>query len=357
MPDKAKSTIKLIKRLSAAVGVAGYAGDNNIQDLVKTELTPLVDDIKQDHLGSVTGVKWGDQAPSDDNRRKLMIAAHLDEIGAMVTKIDDGFIRFERVGGLDYRLLQGQEVMVHGRRDLLGIIGSTPPHLLPLNEHTDEINITKMVIDVGLSTNQLQPLVEVGDLISFVKPATEMKNGLVSGKAMDNRASVAAMIVCLQELAKLRCEWDVYAVATAAEEIGGYLGASSQAYTIQPDVAVVIDVTFADVAEFDIKLGGGPVLTLGPSNHPVLRKRLVELCQDWGWSFQTETMTSGLGTDAYAIEVSREGVPTILISVPSRYMHSPIEMVDPKDIEQIGRLLALFIASLDEAFVTSLVPA
>jgi endoglucanase len=308
-------------------------------------------------MGSVVGVKTGQQATATDTeRRKIMLAAHLDEIGAIVTQIDQGFLRFTQIGGLDDRVLMGQEVTVHGQRALPGIIGSIPPHLLPADQPHDTVDQAYMHIDVGLPSRQVEKLVQVGDLVSFARAPDLLLNDLISGKAMDNRASMAAMIVCLRELTKVQHEWDVYAVATADEEWGGFVGATTQAYAIQPDVAVALDVTFADVEEIEVKLDAGPVIGLGPSNHPVVRERLLQICQDLELKHQSEVMPSGAGTDAYAIEISREGIPTILISLPSRYMHSPVEVVQPKDVERIGRLLAHFIARLDESFVDELTP-
>jgi endoglucanase len=284
-----------------------------------------------------------------------MLAAHLDEIGAMVTQIDRGFLRFTRVGGLDDRVLMGQEVLVHGRRDLPGIIASVPPHLLPPDRPADIVDHADMHIDVGLPPGQVKKLVQVGDLVSFVSPPVELLNGLLSGKAMDNRASVAAMLLCLQELNKLQHQWDVYAVATADEEWGHYVGATTQAYAIRPDVALVLDLTFADVDENEVKLNEGPVITLGPSNHPVVRERLVQVCQKLELKYQTEVVRNGVGTDAYAVEISREGIPTVLVSLPSRYMHSPVEVVHVKDVERVARLVAHFIAGLDEGFGEKLI--
>ncbi len=354
-------TLELLKRLSLAVGVTGYSGPNNIQEVVTAELTPYVDRLERDRMGSVIGVKLGEQnRPSEGQpeiiKRKVMLAAHLDEIGAVVTKIDKGFLRFTQIGGLDDRVLMGQEVLVHGRRDLPGIIGSIPPHLLPPGQSTDRVAMAEMLIDVGLPPRQLEQWVQVGDVISFVRTPTELQGGLFSGKAMDNRSSIAAMIVCLQELQKLRHPWDVYAVATADEEWGNFVGATTQAYAIHPDVAIVIDVTFADVDEIEVKLNAGPVIALGPSNHSGVRQRLVKICGDLELKYQNEMLPSGAGTDAYAIEISREGIPTILLSIPSRYMHSPIETIHPKDVERTGRLMAHFIARLDEAFVEELTP-
>lgn len=350
-------TVELIKRLSLAIGLTGYTGDNSVYRVIAGEMKPLVDRMERDRMGNLVGVKEGRQQVSGDQpRRKIMLAAHLDEIGAMVTKIDRGFLRFTEVGGLDNRILMGQQVMVHARRDLPGVIGSVPPHLLPPDQPADTVNLSDLHIDVGLPPQQVNKLVRVGDLVSFVSTPVELLNGLLSGKAMDNRASVAVMLLCLQQLQQLRHQWDVYAVATAEEEWSNYVGARAQAYAIRPDVALALDVTFADVEENDIKLDGGPVLTIGPSNHPTIRDQLVQLCQQLEIKYQTEILSSGLGTDAYGIEISRSGVPTLLVSVPSRYMHSPVEVVQPKDIEREARLLAHFIAGLDEAFVATLIP-
>ena len=350
------STAELIKRLSVAVGVTGYAGPHNIHEVVSAEMTPLVNRVSHDRLASVTGLKAGEQTPAAGQpRRKIMLAAHLDEIGGMVTRLDQGFLRFTQIGGLDDRVLMGQEVTVHGKRDLPGLIGSIPPHF-QRNGKSNKVDLYEMLIDVGLPAEEVEQLVQVGDLISFRQVPLDLKNGLVAGKSLDNRVSVAAILVCLQELQKMRHQWDVYAVATADEEWSYYLGAATQAYAIRPDVAIVIDVTFADVDELEVKLDQGPVISLGPSNHPFIRKRLIDICEAMEMSYQSEMMPSGAGSDAYAIEVSREGVPTILISIPSRNMHTAVEIVQPRDVDRVGRLLAQFIASLDEAFVTELIP-
>ncbi|GAB4445284.1 MAG: M42 family metallopeptidase [Anaerolineae bacterium] len=351
----ANDVSSIIKRLSQAIGVTGYSGPGNIWEAVAAELSPLVEQVQRDRMGSMTGLKPGEQTGSQ--RRKIMLAAHLDEIGAVVTRLDEGFLRFSPVGGLDARVLMGQEVRVHGRRSLPGLIGSIPPHLQLPGSPKDTVNPDEFFIDVGLPPAEVNQLVRVGDLISFYREPVDLLSGLVSGKALDNRASIAAVVVCLQTLQTLRHRWDVYAVATADEEWGSYVGATTQAYAIRPDVAIALDVTFADVDEIEVKLNNGPVIGLGVGNHPVVRRRLVETCEALEMKYQSEIMPSGAGTDAYAIEVSREGVPTVLISLPSRYMHSPVEVVSLKDVERTGRLLAHFIAGLDEAFVDALTPA
>ncbi len=349
-------TADLLKRLSCAVGVGQFAGLNSIHGVVSTEMEPLVDRVHRDKMGSIIGVKQGKQAVENGQpRRKIMLAAHLDEIGAVVTKLDRGFLRFVEVGGLDNRVLMGQEVTVHGQRDLPGIIGSIPPHFSSAADRS-KVDVTEMLIDVGLPSARLKKLVQVGDLVSFLREPAELLNGRLSGKSMDNRASIAAMVFCLREMKKMHHQWDVFAVATAGEEVGSYPGASTQAYTIRPDVALALDVTFADDDGVEMTLGKGPVFGLGPNNHGVLRQRLVDTCRILEMNFQSEPMSSGAGTDAFAIEISRAGIPTVLVAVPCRYMHTPVEMVDIKDVERTGRLLAQFIANLDEQFIEELIP-
>ncbi len=347
------TTIELLKQLSHATGVTGYQRENNIHDLISEVFTPYADEVTRDRVGSVVSLKRGQQ--SAEARRKVMIAAHLDEIGGIVTQVEQGFLRFNQVGGLDDRVLMGQEVTVHTQeQDLRGIIGSIPPHFK--NVDRSVADLTQMVIDVGLPPQQVTEQVRVGDLVSFASPPNELLGGLLSAKAMDNRSSVAAMLICLQQLATMQHEWDVYAVATADEEWGRFVGATTQAYAIQPDVALVFDVTFADVSEVEIKLDKGPVITVGPGNHRTIRQRLLDLCDKLELKHQQELLPSGAGTDAFAIEISRGGVPTMLISIPSRYMHTPVEVVHPKDVERVGRLAAHFIASLDESFIEALKP-
>jgi endoglucanase len=356
--NKPNPTFELIKRLSLPVGVTGYTGPNSIQPAVAAELSPYVDRVEQDRMGSVIGVKAGRQTPAEGQpRRKVMLAAHLDEIGAMVTHLEREFIRFAHVGGLDDRVLMGQEVTVHGRRDLPGVIGSIAPHLLPAGEDRSAVKLAEMFIDVGLTATETAQLVRPGDIVSFRRTPTELLGGNISAKALDNRASVAIMALVLQELQKLQHAWDVFAVATASEEVGRYPGAVTSAYAIRPDVAIALDVTFADTDGVTIELNKGPVLCLGPSNHPAIRQRLVDSCAALEMKYQTEVLASGAGTDAFPIEISREGVPVVLVGLPSRYMHSPVEVVSAKDVERIARLLAHFIAGLDEAFIRELTPA
>ncbi|MFQ5613681.1 MAG: M42 family metallopeptidase [Anaerolineae bacterium] len=349
---------ELLKRLSAAVGVTGY--ETAAGDILAEELRPYVDEIQRDRLGSLTALKRGEPPAGAGPRRKMMLAAHLDEIGAMVTEVNQGFLRFTQVGGLDARVLMGQEVTVHGRQDLPGVIASRPPHLAGAEDRDKLPPLAEMFIDVGLPPEEVESQVRVGDPVSFAGNPAELLGGVLCGKAFDNRASVAAMVVCLQHLARLKHEWDVYAVGTVQEEWGNFAGATTRAYELAPDAAVALDVTFASAPgiadDVEVELNKGPVLAIGPNLHPVLVQRLRQTADQLEMATQLEPSPGHTGTDAWPIQVSRAGVPTALVGVPLRYMHSPVEVIQPRDVERVGRLLAHFIAGLDETFIEDLTP-
>jgi endoglucanase len=344
--------IPLLKQLSEAVGIAGHEAP--VRDLLRRTWEPFVDEMREGKLGSLIALRRG---VGSEPRPKLMLAAHMDEIGLMVTGIEKGFLRISRVGGTDRRLLLGLEVIVHGRRDLPGVVAARPPHVLPPSERKKTVPWDKLFVDVGLPAGEVEQLVRVGDLISIRREAVELKNRRLSGKALDDRAGVAVVTLALAQLAGVRHAWDVYGVATVQEEVG-LKGATTSAYGVAPDLAVAIDVIFAKqpgVADVDsVPLGGGPTIGIGPNFHPGLVARLKEVAEHQEIPYQMEPVPGRSGTDAWAIQVSREGVPTALLGIPLRYMHQPVETVAVQDIERGGRLLAQFIAGLEPDFLDKL---
>jgi putative aminopeptidase FrvX len=345
--------VPLLRRLSETSGVSGY--EHQVRDTVREELGRFADEVRTDALGNVIAVKRG-TAP--EPRPAVMIATHMDEIGLMVSDLEEGFIHFQQVGGYDDRVLLGQEVVVHGQRDLTGIIGARPPHVLPKDERSKPIPYDKLRIDVGLSPEDLTELVRVGDLVTMSRKLVELKGGLVAGKALDDRASVAAAAVCLEELSRMHHLWDVYAVATVQEEMG-YQGSITSTYGLQPEIGIAVDVTFGKQPgtpeEHTYELGKGPTIGCGPNFHPKLQEALVETAQTLEISAPLEPSERPGGTDAYAIQISRGGIPAALLSIPLRSMHTPVETIAIKDVERTGRLLAAFISRLDETFMQSLV--
>ena len=345
-------TVPLLKRLSEASGVSGY--EHQVREIVREEFARHADEVRTDTLGSVIALKRG-TAP--EPRPAIMLATHMDEIGLIVSEMEEGFIHFQQVGGYDDRVLLGQEVVVHGRQDLPGIIGGRPPHVLPMAERKKPIPYDKLLIDVGLTPEELAAQVRVGDLITMNRQIVELQGGLASGKAMDNRVSVVAAAICLEKLGRMHHEWDAYAVATVQEEVG-LKGAITSTFHLQPDLAIAIDVTFgkqpATPDEHTYELGQGPTIGCGPNFHPRLYEALVDAAKALEMSHQIEPAARVGGTDAVAMQVSREGIPTALVSIPLRSMHTPIETVSIKDVERTGRLLAHFISHLDGAFLDSL---
>ncbi len=351
----------LLKQLSLTPGISGHEAE--IRSVVQQEWGRWAAETRVDKVGNALAVCRGTDRKATP-RRSIMLATHMDEIGLMVAGVKHGFIHVVEMGGVDARILPGQEVIVHiqrgahGRRDLPGIVASTPPHLLKAAERHKVVPLDSLWIDVGLPARQVEQLVRVGDLVSLRRSVLELKNGLLAGKAFDNRASVAAVAVCLEQLQHTQHQWDVLAVATVQEEVS-YLGATSSAFALQPDVAIAIDVTFAtqynatDVETF--ALDKGPTINVGPNMHPKMVQGLRAAAKRLELETRLEPLTGHSGTDGWAIQVAHEGIPTGIVAIPIRSMHTPVETVALKDIERTGRLLAEFIRGLDEAFYQSLI--
>ncbi|SHE44842.1 endoglucanase [Thermoanaerobacter uzonensis DSM 18761] len=334
---------ELLKKLSESHGVSGH--ERGIYDLLRKEFEEISDEVLEDNFGNLIFKKKGTKG-----KYKVMLAAHLDEIGLMVKDIDEkGFIKFTTVGGVDQRTLPSQEVIVHGKKELLGVIGSKPPHLLSSEDMEKAIKIEDMYVDVGLPKKEVEELVKIGDIITIKRDFRELLNDYVSGKALDDRAGIVVMAVCLDELKKLYHYHDIYAVATLQEEVG-VRGATTSAYNVEPDIAIAIDVTHGKArgVSLEIELGKGPAIGKGPNMHPAVYKGLVETAKNYNINYQVEPLPGPSGTDAWAIQVSREGVPTGLVSIPLRYMHTSVETGNMKDIISSGKLLAYYIANLPE---------
>jgi endoglucanase len=286
-----------------------------------------------------------------------MLAAHMDAIGLMVTQIEDGFLRITSIGEVDPRILPGQAVVVHAKQDLPGVIAMPPARLLPSDSGEGVVDIAHLFVDVGLLPSKVASLVRIGDLVSFGTEAVEMSGEIVSGHSIDNRASVAALTLCLQELQPRIHAWDVWAVATVQEEIE-FAGAATSAFHLRPELAVAVDVTFAKgpgVNHWDsFEFGKGPTFGHGPNIHPYLFKRFKELAERLEIPFATEIMPKSSDTDGMAIQVTAEGIPNFVLSIPIRYMHTPVEMVTLKDIQRAGRLLAEFIVELQSDFMSTI---
>lgn len=358
----AMDTFELLKTINETPGPSGF--EHDIATVIREIWEPLVNESEIDRVGSLIGIKHGREPhqKGDQARRRILLAAHMDELGLMVSKVLEhngwGYLRVTNLGGVDVRQLYDQRVMVHGRKkNLPGLLGAIPGWMLPDNKQGHAYDFETLVVDTGLPYETVKQAVSVGDAVSFQQPLRKLLHGRVAGKALDNRASVTAVTLCLEHLQTRQHEWDVIAVATCQEETR-LLGAATTAHTYQPDIAIAIDVTFGngpgatDYRTF--KLDDGPVISGAPDVHPGVSSLIKKTAKELEMGTQDEYSPRGGGTDAYYMQVARAGVPTAVVSIPLRYMHTMVESVTLKDIERTGRLLAEFITRLDGETVEKL---
>jgi len=344
--------VETLEKLSNACGVAGR--EDEVRKIMKDSLKPYVDEISEDKLGNVIGVKKGRK-----NAPKVMLAAHMDEIGLFVKTISkEGFLQFAKVGGIDDRILLAQKVIVHTERGPLhGIIGSKPPHIQKEEERKKVLTYDELFIDIGAESQEEAKKmgVKIGDPVSFDIKFDRIGNDVVVGKAFDDRVGCAVMIDVMKMLKQTECA--VYAVGTVQEEVG-LRGATTAAFGIYPDVGIALDVTVAgDVpgvkeVEAPIKMRKGPAIEIadmGLITHPKVLRMLVEAAEENNIPYQLETGLPG-STDAARIALTREGVPSGVISVPTRYIHSPTSLVSLKDMENAVKLTVAAIQKIPKHF-------
>lgn len=348
--------------LKSIISVSGLSGhEAPVADLIEQKWAALVDQISRSNLGSVHGLKKGTAPGSRSPRPSVMIATHMDAIGLMVSRIVDGFLYVTDIGDVDPRVLPGTPVTVYASRsgeELYGVVAMPPSNLMPEGNAAGAIGLKYLFVDTGLTPRQVSDRIHIGDLVSFNTEPMEMSGGCISGHSLDNRASVAALTICLEELQANSHIWDVWALASVQEEIT-FAGAFTSAWQLRPTIAVVVDMTFGrgtgatDHSAFP--LGKGVTLGIGSSIHPFLHRRFKEVAERVEIPVVSEAMPAASLTDADAIQLTLEGIPTMVLSIPERYMHTPVEVVALKDIQRAGRLLAEFVASLEADFLTRIV--
>lgn len=324
----------LLKKLSDAHGVSGF--EDNIKDIIRKELSGHVDEFREDSLGNLIAVKNG----SDFS---VMIASHMDEIGLMVQFIDEkGFIKFVGIGGWYNPSMYTRRVILHGAKGPVpGVLGGKPPHIMTPEDRKKEIKIDDLFIDIGASSaEEVAELgIEIGTPVTIDQEFTHLAGDRVSGKALDNRVGVAVLIEVIKQM---KTPMTVYGVFTVQEEVG-LKGAKVSAFALNPDIAIATDVTIPGdhpgVSRRDAspEMGKGPVLVLASAaGRGLLADRhLTTWLRSAGDKakipYQLEVGEGG-NTDATIIHLVRDGIPSIPFSVPARYIHSPVEMVDLKDV-------------------------
>jgi len=344
--------VEALEKLSNANGVTGREAE--VRDLMKKYLKPYVDETREDKLGNLIAFKKGNKdAPT------VMLAAHMDEVGLMIKNIKKkGFLQFAKVGGIDDRVLLAQKVIVHtDKGPLTGVIGSKPVHIQKEEERKKFIEADRLFIDVGArDKNEAEKMgVQVGDVVSFDTKFVQIGENVVLGKALDDRIGCAMMVETLRRLQKVDC--NVYAVGTIQEEVG-LRGATIAAFQVAPDVCIVLESTVAgdmpgvEEGKAPAKVGEGPVLTVADAGliaHPKVLRLLIDSAKENKIPYQLETGIRG-STDAARISLSREGVPSGVISVATRYIHSPAAILNLEDAEKTVKLAVVAIEKVPKYF-------
>ncbi len=348
-------TFELLKTLTATPGPSGMESD--IATMVAEIWRPYVDEIEFDRLGNVLATKYGSgEAP----RPRLLISAHMDEIALLVTDVIEhngyGFLRVTNVGGIDRRQLLAQRVMVHGKRNVPGVVGCLPYPMLDESKHGKARDFDDIVIDVGLSAENTRALISIGDFITMHQPVHKLLNNNVATKAVDNRASIAALTIALKHLQNHTHHWDLLFTATVQEEVG-LKGGMTVGFGRNADLALALDVSFATqtgISDNAFDLGSGPILDIGVNVHPAMLKGLKDSAESIEMTVNLLPHTRASGTEIATIQLTQAGVPTGLMSIPIRNMHTTVEIVNTKDIKRAGRLVAQFASTLDGDFLANI---
>lgn len=341
----------LLKELSQAPSPSGF--EQPFQRIIRRELTGVADEVTTDVLGNVISRLDG----QGEQRPRVMLAGHCDEIGFMIKHIDEeGFIYFAPIGGVDAHLVPGQRVHLHtAAGPLLGVVGKKPIHLMEPKDRETVVKFRDQFIDIGCtSREQALELVELGDPITFVPSLERLQGDLVTSRAFDDKMGAFVVTRVLQEVQRRgAAPVDLYSVTTVQEEIG-LRGAAASVYGVNPDVGIAVDVGFS--SDFpglnknelgDLRVGSGPIIARGANINPVLFKLLVDTAKQLDIPYQVVGMPRATGTDANVMQLSRGGVAAALVSVPLRYMHSPVEVLSLQDLEHTIALLSAVIYKID----------
>lgn len=333
--------MELLKRICEIDGLSGfeYKGNGKLKKIFEQYL----EDVFVDPIGNVYGyVRCGKMdAPV------IMLEAHFDTIGLMVKTLEKGgFLRVVSLGGVDSRILPGSEVIVDGKKEIFGIIGVKPPHIISTEEKEKGIKLEDILVDTGYTDEELEKLVHVGDPIRIKTKHTILGEDKFCGGGLDDRAGIYAVLKAAISAKNEALDYDICVVAATTEEISR-MGAACAATRINPDVAVVVDVTHGTTPDGDNlrsrDLGKGAVIALGPNLDREKTDALIAVLKEKEVPYQLEVEGGDTGTDAWVVQVANEGVPCILISIPLRYMHTLVEVLSLKDLDNTSQIILEFI--------------
>lgn len=331
------NTTELCLELAKSDGTSG--AEAAACDVCKKHLSKFMD-VKTDTIGSLVGT-------IGNGKFRILLDAHIDRIGLVVREIDEqGFLLVSAVGGIDARVLVGAQVTVIGKEPLLGVICSTPPHLLTGEDKEKGVEVKNLAVDIGLTKEAAERVVSIGDRVLVGSEGISLLDSKISCAALDNRSGVAAVILAAQKVYGRLKNCSVTLQLSAQEEVGGS-GARTAAYTADSNVAIVVDVGFGEDPYCDKTetntLSKGPSIGISPTLDRELCNELAQIAQNSNIPFQHDVMSGKTGTNADQINISRGGVKTALLSIPLRYMHTQVEVVDTRDVEHTAELIAAYV--------------
>ena len=334
-----------IKKLTNAYGVSG--DEFRISKIAAELMAPYCDRVEIDDFGNVLGYR----DCGIPGAKTVMMDAHIDQIGFLITEVtDEGFLRFTTVGGVDQRMLLGSELTVLTKKGpILGIVAAIPPHLQKAGDNKKSVPIPEMVVDIGMTGEQAKKVVRVGDYMAFANDALELQGDALCGKAFDDRACLVCLLHAMELLQGKPLAVNVVVSASTKEETG-FQGGISAGFKVQPDYAIAVDVTHArtgDAPQVIVKLGDGPNVDMGSNSNPKFAKRVIEVARAKQIPHIVTSCPAGSGTNAWPIQMQGQGVTTLVVSLPLKYMHSPVEMLRMSDVKNVGKLLAAFIENFD----------
>ena len=334
---------RVLDQLCALSAPSGF--ENSVAKAAKELLEPLMDEVSIDRLGSVLGVR----RCGKENAPKLLLDAHLDEIGFIVTGHEEGFLRIATLGGVDPRMLPDRELAIMTQPPMLGVVACMPPHVQSSEDMEKSQPISEAFVDVGLTQEEAQKLIPIGTPITFRGGCMPLGEELLCGKAMDDRACFAILLDVAERLKDKELKVDLYILGSTQEETSS-AGAVAAAYGAAPDLCVAVDVTHGATPDGQkdktFPLGEGPVVGVGPNCTRWMSDRMLSLAKELEIPSQVEVMSGHSGTNAWPLQISREGVATAVLSLPLRYMHTPVEVCARKDLSDTARLLAAFVEEL-----------
>ena len=324
--------------LSSLGGISGF--ENTVRSSIRGLLDKYCDEVSEDKLGNYIGkIKCGKENPE-----KIMLVAHTDGIGFVVSDIlDKGFLRISPVGGIDAKILLGCDVTVWGKNAINGVIGAKPPHLMSAEDSSKTPKISDMVVDTGYSKEELEKFVSIGDMVTFSEGAMPLLGESICGKYLDDRAGIVSLFIAAEKIKEKNINKDVYLLLSSQEEVGTR-GASVGAFGINPDAAIVVDVTHGKTPDADadraFPCGSGAAVCVGPNIHPYMYELAEKCAKKNDIPYETEVEGGATGTDAEVVQIAREGIPCALLSIPLKYMHTSVEMLGFSDVCAVGNLIA-----------------